>query len=841
VNHYYKRVFSFSSHTQAYIVMGGGTSRLEDTDWEKADGCITAEQTIAGDAPTLKYQLYEIQKLSVGQRAFDVVDAEQNVVLTTQGVAGTLSWFDVLGPKSIGDYKDLKLRVQADMSRRTWIVYRYHTPVFVGQKAANENVGGDCEHLFKGVEPGVKLYKTACITVSWSRYVAVAARYGPPSAEDFLNLEMEDDNNGDVFCDSVGVDTPTSNSEVVASPKDKSFNQLSSNISDEDPLFSIAKQIAARSRERANTGSSDGDPDDVETEEIDPRETNKNSGANEVISGAEKDEKKDGNKEHATNNDQEETAGDCKEQNGMVEVSTLQVKTADATKDDGNTRMFPASSSDDRFSPASSTQIPVSSSANASPPKEYTGPKRPATTLTELAASHSSSTRRTSVRAQKFRDYFSNSATSSTSASAQSSSRFGSRLFRKNASSNVSEEGWDADLPANATPASTPKNKNDDMPTSKQLYELALEGVIDLDTQPIVQCQEISCKLLGNHQTFNMTKEQLFQLLRLDEKQHEEQLQQECEGENGESFAQNVDNLTNPMVQATELDTVHQKEQAGARSARWMSSIQNFRARNSKTSPSNADDITTIDTVESEDKGEDIKEAASPSSHNDPSPTHGRLRSSFNRFFASKSAEEAATNAPDDMILSVEKSLAECTPDHKADEGSNGETKAAPAFANDLDRDTMPSLLDDSNSSSQQVLDAIVDDDSEQARENGQIAAAEVPSSPAPGSGVEESKVEAAETPQKNETAEIPQKNETNGINSTEEIGGVVESPAVEGVPPVDDHPHPLVGYWFWKHTTFNFGQHKMFMHLAKNSDLALHLILSIIVNHRTSPCFVFH
>jgi hypothetical protein len=41
----------------------------------------------------------------------------------------------------------------------------------------------------------------------------------------------------------------------------------------------------------------------------------------------------------------------------------------------------------------------------------------------------------------------------------------------------------------------------------------------------------------------------------------------------------------------------------------------------------------------------------------------------------------------------------------------------------------------------------------------------------------------------------------------------------------------PLVGYWMWKHTTFNFQQHKMFMHLAKNSDLALHVILAIIVN----------
>jgi hypothetical protein len=38
----------------------------------------------------------------------------------------------------------------------------------------------------------------------------------------------------------------------------------------------------------------------------------------------------------------------------------------------------------------------------------------------------------------------------------------------------------------------------------------------------------------------------------------------------------------------------------------------------------------------------------------------------------------------------------------------------------------------------------------------------------------------------------------------------------------------PLVGYWTWKHT---YTVHKMEMHLAKNSDLALHVVLAILVN----------
>jgi hypothetical protein len=42
------------------------------------------------------------------------------------------------------------------------------------------------------------------------------------------------------------------------------------------------------------------------------------------------------------------------------------------------------------------------------------------------------------------------------------------------------------------------------------------------------------------------------------------------------------------------------------------------------------------------------------------------------------------------------------------------------------------------------------------------------------------------------------------------------------------EQDQPLVGYWSWDNT---LRVHKMKMHLAKGSDLSLHIVLAIIVN----------
>ena len=42
------------------------------------------------------------------------------------------------------------------------------------------------------------------------------------------------------------------------------------------------------------------------------------------------------------------------------------------------------------------------------------------------------------------------------------------------------------------------------------------------------------------------------------------------------------------------------------------------------------------------------------------------------------------------------------------------------------------------------------------------------------------------------------------------------------------DRKEPLVAYWTWKN---KLTSHKLQMHLAKNSDLALHVVMAIVLN----------
>ena len=58
-----------------------------------------------------------------------MTDLEKNLLYTTKCVPGTLCWFDVYG-RELGE---ILLRVQVDLSRRYWIVYRIGIPSFEGE------------------------------------------------------------------------------------------------------------------------------------------------------------------------------------------------------------------------------------------------------------------------------------------------------------------------------------------------------------------------------------------------------------------------------------------------------------------------------------------------------------------------------------------------------------------------------------------------------------------------------------------------------------------------------------------------------------------------------------
>ena len=163
--------------------MGGGTSKFNDTDWSRASGRLRSGlDTIDGNPPTPSYAVYYLQKRAVNQRDYDVTDADANLLYTTRYIGGTLAWFDVLG-RGMDEYL---LRVQVDISRRYWVVYRYGCPTYAGQFAdldATSRLRGS-----RGDDQPC-LFKRCCITVTWARFHAIVNNYGPSPTDHELELK----------------------------------------------------------------------------------------------------------------------------------------------------------------------------------------------------------------------------------------------------------------------------------------------------------------------------------------------------------------------------------------------------------------------------------------------------------------------------------------------------------------------------------------------------------------------------------------------------------------------------------------------------------------------------
>jgi hypothetical protein len=186
--------------------MGGGSSRYEETDWPNASGkLLSPRDTVDGSPPTTKHGQYTITKQGINQRDFDVVDGDCNLLYTTQIVEGTLAWFDVLGV-GIANYV---LRVQVDLTRRYWVIYRYGQPAYPGQ-FADMYATMKLRELRGDSAPC--LYKAACITVSWSRYYAIVCRYGSPP------LDQDDDDDDE--CEGSDVLHKSTSSQSLASIQD---------------------------------------------------------------------------------------------------------------------------------------------------------------------------------------------------------------------------------------------------------------------------------------------------------------------------------------------------------------------------------------------------------------------------------------------------------------------------------------------------------------------------------------------------------------------------------------------------------------------------------------------
>lgn len=249
--------------------MGGASSRFDQTQWWNADGELGTSDGKEGGAdqkptiipsenPTKSLEIFDIlkSKSMTSQRDFEIRDGNKNVVYATRSVPGTLAWFDVVRPRVSDDaevteedegegneeqgegiaeategteedppsseiIEELLLRIQVDWNRRSWIVYSC-IPVFPGQLPATISDR-------KGLSEDQKLYKSCCITLSWSKSLALVSRFGPPTKlQDFWDDGDDDDD------DLVAADG------LTASRRDSDFfTQV---------FFKKADTIAARAR-----------------------------------------------------------------------------------------------------------------------------------------------------------------------------------------------------------------------------------------------------------------------------------------------------------------------------------------------------------------------------------------------------------------------------------------------------------------------------------------------------------------------------------------------------------------------------------------------------------------
>ena len=703
--------------------MGGGTSKFDENDWSKADGSLVdLLDTVDGCPPTEEYQVYELVKKGVNQREFDVLDSQQNLIYTTRAVPGTLAWFDVLGPASCGGYQDLRLRVQVDLSRRTWIVYRYHEPLFAGQKSVETQQppqsalsSPDLQQLQQQQAakepqppPVHKLYKSACVTVSWSRYIAIAARYGPP---DFDALVVPDFQDMDIA------------SKHGASQQDDN--------PEDEFLFATSLQIAAKRR--------------------------------------------------------------------LGENGTVVDETSSSIEEPTKIDEPDATSSDNKPSPSHLSSLPGSRSSpipNNSAISSTTTPSPKAEEETAVVPENATTRMKNYLIAK--------------SQSLLSGSQHNSAVSLENAKSK-----------------------------QQIAYEQALEGTIDLDNHQILQCQEIYNKFIGNHQTAIVDKQQVVKMLLLDREEHEL---------DDDPIVSSTDDK-DPLVVAAEEEELAKN---GTLKTWFGGIISNNSSTSSKDGPTDRQDSMNIvaakqeseaskrqqskwslgygqkiqdnlkkEVVKRDEEPKPVEEAIEMTMESDPlagteqidsllSPSDNLLdEEKFNN--DPEQPDNAVVSSPADNLLDIEE------PDDDTPE--TGE----PSEPEDADS---PEEKESNNDTEQPAnglatpLDNLLDKEEPE----NDVPEPEQQSS-------QESTGEPGNEPSKSESDAYeasPEQRVGNGEPKAEGSDKEEDADYDKLQDLVGDEPQPLVAYWAWKNSIMT---HKMRMHLAKNSDLGLHVVLAILVN----------
>jgi hypothetical protein len=736
------------NHTEGTTTMGGTTSKLEATDWLRADGKIQSTcHTLDGAIPTIQYGIYYLTKKAVmTQREYDVTDENHNLLYTTRAVPGTIACFDVLGP----GIDDFRLRVTVDIARRYWIVYRSATPYFDGQRydiAAKEKLLSEVYDDHTTVNSS-SLYRCACITVSWSRYMAVVVQYGAPTAE--LLVAYNKESRGRTFSNIDSSDFAISNTQP--------------------DMFGEASKIAARMRRRTSSTEQD----------LIPQASTNDDG---VIVPS-KDSGDTTNRRH----------------DHCPQVSLLDEDDSEVTVDDG---------ADCHSSLAETYSIKENSNMSNSNNETSTNDEHPAVTTSasmpemhsctetdhmdhEIRTVHSAIDIPTPV-ITKSRDPIAPHATRSSPTTTTTSANVvvpaspasSMRAWWRDQSNIIREKSqqvYETSVAATVSVTnSLSLNRLSEHSSSDHHHHHhhhgfhpkrdPMEGVLRLDL-PILLCQEIYNKIIGNHQTSIISKEKALELLQQDMAQHDYTAPKNKDNNNNNN--NNGDDNDNNNDEDDELNAV-------VASAR-----DNILQNQQQQADNNHEPPQHYDSVEVE---------LNTAHHHSLTNAGG----------GGGAAAAAAGNIS--ALPSIPRSIA--TPDEENNVTihvlSNLSINANESSVREISEPTI------NNYNGSKILP--LSSNNRETRPDP------------PGNNSLDLGNKVSRNNDDDDDDEIP----SNALPESDTLKSVIVGVGSHGANDTnDDDVQPLVGYWSWNNT---LRVHRMKMHLAKNSDLALHVVLAIIVN----------
>ena len=567
--------------------MGGAQSFFNETDWDLADGALrTCDETMDGRPPTTTYQTYDLVKRSIvaNQRELDITDSEKNLLFHIRPSPGTIAGFDVLGVGSANN-DDYILRVTVDLARRYWIIYRFDKPIFDGQKPdpiATEKFAIEQQtsvtnerkelaarisaslaiHSFSDdtpvdevppsapIVPKHFLYKVGCVTVSWSRYMAVAAYYGPPTIEQIMHA------------------TEAACKQEMKSKKPTTSNDTDDGDDDGD-ILSKARKIAGRLREeregmdeserseKAATAALNTDAKDVSTIDVNGSqiaETNVEEGdvINVSVAAQPSLENKESIKgtKHKTEIIETHDAGRNRDENTF---SARQHSLADDLGDESESDIDQSNdnpheaisealshqeeANNNNIYPSGNDSSDIQASASMpdlSHPEKSASPRIIANGLQKWWQDSSRTLHEKSIamlRPKGMSEDFTSTTTTSPGMSGPSAPLDISGSSKHSGNGSFGNESGVASF------LGIGKTSTVDDP---------LQGVVHLD-KPLLLCQEIYTRIIGNHQTSKVSKEKVLTLLRQDMEQHLQNRKDDDEIEstnNDLAVAVNTDSLS---------------------------------------------------------------------------------------------------------------------------------------------------------------------------------------------------------------------------------------------------------------------------------------------------------